>query len=80
MAKSCTFDHANCACRSCTERRYFERREERATAACDDEAAVIAELLARQAQLRLPMAGLAHCADQPARLNDPAPFQLEILL
>lgn len=79
MAKFCTGEHATCTCQNCCETRYRAIRQERIKAELRAEQEAIALAKSRHSQLRLPMPGLAHCAGQPASLDDPPPLQLEIL-
>lgn len=79
MPKSCSFEFDTCTCYRCTENRIKAERQARTEREMDVELDARAELIARQAQLRLPMLGLAHCADQPAHFGAPPPLQLEIL-
>lgn len=78
MPKSCSFEFETCTCRRCTERRWHDEQRVKVEAALEEERVEALALAERQAQLRLPMAGLAHCADQPAALDAPAPLQLEL--
>lgn len=79
MAKFCTFEHDTCTCQKCSETRYRTLWQERIEAEHRAKQEAIALAKARHSQLRLPMPGLAHCAGQPVRLDDPLPLQLEIL-